>query len=255
MSDRDFNRRNFNRSTEGTNPYFPLVPGTRFTWKGHASIDGERVSRTIETTITDMTKVIAGVKTVVGRDVDMTDGAVNELELTFFAQDDFGNVWYFGEYSEEYEDGEFVESPTWLAGLRGARAGVMMPARPQRGTPDYAEGWGPEVDWSDRGKVHRVGIKDCVPVSCYRNVVVIDEFSFDEPGMHQLKYYAPDVGGIRTSWHGANETEREELTLTSLKRLSPRELNQLRKDIIEQDRRGYQRSPRVYAKTAPIERR
>jgi hypothetical protein len=254
-SDKDFDPKNFTHSTEITNPYFPMTPGTQFLWKGHAYDDGEKVSRAIEFTVTDQTKLIDGVRTVVGRDRDITEGKAEEVELTFFAQDDVGTVWYFGEYSEEYDDKRIVKSPTWLAGLHGARPGIMMPAQPRTQTPDYAEGWGGDLHWNDRAKVHRVGVKDCGPTGCYKDIVVIDEFNPDEPGQHQLKYYAPNVGGVRTDYSGENEIEREQLALVSRKNLDGRAFADLREDVLEEENRAYQRSADKYGKTARMEKR
>jgi hypothetical protein len=254
-SDKDFDPKNFSHSTDVTNPYFPMTPGTQFLWKGHAYDDGEKVSRAIEFTVTDQTKMIDGVRTVVGRDRDITEGKAEEVELTFFAQDDVGTVWYFGEYSEEYDDKRIVKSPTWLAGLHGARPGIMMPAQPRTKTPDYAEGWGGDLHWNDRAKVHRVGVKDCGPTGCYEDIVVIDEFNPDEPGQHQLKYYAPNVGGVRTDYSGENETEREQLALVSRKHLDERTFADLREDVLEEENRAYQRSAEKYGKTARMEKR
>jgi len=252
--DSDFDPANFSAPTEVTNPWFPLVPGTRFTWKGHAT-DEERVSREVVFTVTDMTKVVDGVQTIVAWDRDYTDGELEEVELTFFAQDDDGNVWYFGEYPEELDGEKIVKTPAWIAGLRGARAGIMMPAVPRLGTPSYAEGWGgSDVNWTDRGRVFRVGQETCVPVDCYPDVVVIDEFNPDEPGMHQLKYYAPDVGGVRVGWRGAREEEREVLVLVSLEQLSPAEMDEVRGIVLAQEARAYRISPDVYGQTEPIRR-
>ncbi|MDH4112512.1 MAG: hypothetical protein OEV60_07520 [Actinomycetota bacterium] len=64
-SDTDFDAANFSNSTDVTCSHFPLVPGTRFTWKGHALDDDEPVTRRTEFTVTDMTKVIDGIETVV----------------------------------------------------------------------------------------------------------------------------------------------------------------------------------------------
>ena len=255
-SDTDFDPANFSNPTQVTNPYFSLVPGTRFTWKGHALDEGELIKREIEFTVTDMTKVIDGVETVVAWDRDFTDGALEEVELTFFAQDDDGTVWYFGEYPEEYDGKKLVKSPVWLGGLHEARTGITMQALPRLGTPDYAEGWGgTDVDWTDRGKVDQVGIDNCVPVDCYSDVVVIDEFNPDEPGKHQLKYYAADVGGIRTGWRGNKEDEQEELALVSLVHLSSSEMEEVRQAVLDQEARAYDRSPDVYGQTEPIRQR
>jgi hypothetical protein len=47
--------------------------------------------------------MVDGVQTVVAWDRDFLEGKLQEQELAFFAQDDQGNVWNFGEYPEEYE--------------------------------------------------------------------------------------------------------------------------------------------------------
>ena len=191
-TDADFDQANFTHPTEVANPWFPLVPGTRFTWEGHATDEGERVTRKVVFTVTDLTKVVNGVPTVVTYDNDFTSGELEEDELSFFAQDDDGNVWYLGEYPEELDGGKVDKTPTWIAGLHGARAGIHMPAVPRLDTPSYAMGWGgSDVDWTDRGKVDQLGKEICVPLACYADVLVIDEFNPDEPGTHQLKFYAP----------------------------------------------------------------
>jgi hypothetical protein len=253
VTDEDFDPSNFDHSAEVDNTWFPLVPGTQFTWEGHALDDGERISRAVVFTVTDMTKVIDGVRTVVTWDRDYTEGDQEEIEITLFAQDNDGNVWQLGEYPEEYDGEEIVKTPTWIAGLHGARPGIIMLANPQPGMPDYAEGWGPEVHWNDRAKPYRVGEKTCVPAGCYRDVVVIDEFNPDEPGAHQLKYYAPGVGGVRVGWRGAKEEEQEELMLVDLQHLSPSQLAAVDQKVLEQEKRGYRYSPDVYGQTEPIE--
>jgi hypothetical protein len=254
-SDQDFDPANFSHPTQVTNPYLPMRPGTQMLWKGHAIDDGAKVSRAIEFTVTDLTKIIGGVRTVVARDRDFTEGKAEEVELTFYAQDDSGTVWYFGEYSEEYDDAKIVKSPLWLAGLKGARAGIMMPAEPRTKTPDYAEGWGgSDLHWNDRARVHATGERTCAPTGCYRDVVVLDEFNPGEPDQHQLKYYAPHVGGVRTGWSGKNETEREELALVSRRTLDPQALTDLRQDVLDEEKRAYQRSPGTYGQTARMER-
>ena len=91
-----------------------------------------------------------------------------------------------------------------------------------------------------------------MPVGCYHDVVVIDEFSRDEPGAHQLKYYAPGVGGVRVGWRGPNEEEREVLVLTELAHLDEEAMEKVRSQVFQQEERGYRISD-VYAQSAPIE--
>jgi hypothetical protein len=255
-ADSDFDPKNFSHPLEFTNPYFPMVPGTRLHWKGHAfdEDDGSRIEREIDFTVSDLTKVVDGVQTRVAWERDYTDGEMEEVELTYYAQDDFGTVWYFGEYSEEIDNGKIDDSPAWLGGQQKARPGITMQAKPATGTKDYAEGWGPAVEWNDRAKVDQVGISNCVSTGCYQDVVVIAEFNPDEPGKTQLKYYAPGIGGIRTGWRGKNEKEREELQLTSHATISDTELASVDKAMVAQEKRAYSRRPQVFGPTAHMEK-
>ena len=101
----------------------------------------EEIPHRLEFTVTDLTKDIAGVRTVVAWIVDISDGQVVEKEIAFYAQDNDGNVWFLGEHPEEYEDGEFVEAPTWVAGVENAIPGIKMKAEPRQGAPAYFQGW------------------------------------------------------------------------------------------------------------------
>ena len=255
-ADSDFNPKNFSHPLEITNQWFPMVPGARLHWKGHAFDEeyGSRIQREIDFTVSDLTKVIDGVQTRVAWERDYSNGEMEEVELTYYAQDDFGTVWYFGEYPEEIDNGKIDDSPTWLAGLQKARPGITMQTKPATGTKDYAEGWGPAVEWNDRAKVDQVGISNCVSTGCYQDVVVIAEFNPDEPGKTQLKYYAPGIGGIRTGWRGKNEKEREELQLTSHATISDTELASVDKAMVAQEKRAYSRRPQVFGPTAHMEK-
>src|SRR4030067_3784774 len=130
-----------------------------------------------------------------------------EKEIAFYAQDNDGNVWYLGEHPEEYEDGKFVAAPTWIAGLAEARAGIKMMAEPQPGMPSYFQGWGPAVGWTDYAQVEQMGQETCVPVDCYKDVLVIAETSLGETGAFQVKYYARGGGGGRVGWRGGDGSQ------------------------------------------------
>jgi len=251
-SARDFDPDAFGDSTVVDNAYFPLVPGTRWTWEGHAFDEGERIERQVVFTVSDVTKEIGGVPTVVGLDIDSNDGERAEQEIMFFAQDVDGNVWLFGEYPEEYEGNKIVKTPAWIHGYEGALAGLAMKADPSPGEPDYAQGWGPKIGWNDRAEVFAMGEKTCTPVDCYDNVLIMREFSRDEPGASQLKYYAPGIGGIRIGWMGPNEEEQEEMVLVRYEHLTAEELDEVRAIVLAQEERAYERSD-VYGNTTPIE--
>jgi hypothetical protein len=212
----------------------------------------EEIPHRIEFTVTDLTKEIAGVSTVVAWVVDYSDGQVVEQEIAFYAQDNDGNVWYLGEHPEEYEDGEFVEAPTWLAGVEDAVAGIKMKAEPQMGTPGYFQGWAPAEEWTDYGQVDQMGQETCVAVDCYQDVLVIAESSLEEEDAYQLKYYAPGVGSVRVGWRGADATQ-EELELVELVQLSPKALAEVRDEALALEEHAYEISQDVYGQTPPAD--
>jgi hypothetical protein len=250
----DFDRAQFDNPTSIDNKWLPLKPGTQLVYEGSAIVDEEgRQPRRVVTIVTDLTKVIDGVRTLVIWERDFTAGQLNEPEIAFFAQDNAGNVWLVGEYPEEYENGKFDKAPAWISGQKDARAGIAMLAEPKLGAPDYAQGYAPPpVDFDDRARVYKAGQQACVPVDCYENVLVTEEFNPSEPGSYQLKYYASGVGSVRVGWRGEKEEERETLKLVDLKHLSPEALAKVRSEAMEMDRRAYERSE-AYHDTQPAE--
>jgi hypothetical protein len=104
----------------------PLIPGTQLTLNGEADRGGGLLPHEVVTTVTDLTKVIDGVRAVVILEKDINEGVLQEAELRFEAQDNAGNIWNLGEYPEEYEDGKFSAAPdVWLAGLAKAEPGQL----------------------------------------------------------------------------------------------------------------------------------
>lgn len=248
----DFDPSNFDDPTNIDNNWLPLKPGTQLVLEGITEEAGLRIPHRITFTVTDLTKEINGVRTVVAYIVDSSNNQPVERELAFYAQDNDGNVWYLGEYPEVYEDDKLVEAPAWIAGLKGARAGIKMKVDPQLGTSSYSQGWGPAVNWTDRAQVAQMGQELCVPVDCYADVLVIEEFSREEVGAFQLKYYAPGVGNVGVGWRGADAT-KETLELVDYVELSPEALADIRAEALEQEERGYGISKEVYAQTRPME--
>ncbi len=252
----DFDPADFDAtSIDIDNAYLPLEPGTMLVYDGSVvGDDGERIPHQIFSVVTDLVKRVDGIWSVVIWERDITDGELVEAEIAFFAQDRAGNVWRMGEYPEEYEGGVVLEAPAWLSGLEDAVAGIAMPAIPLIGTPSYSQGWGPEVDFIDRGRVDAVDLDECVFTGCYSGVVRIEEFNVDEPGAVQLKYFAPNLGNIRVDWGGIDET-MEILELTEIRRLSDGELAEARAEALALEARAYATSQQLYGMTLPAERR
>lgn len=246
-----FSQRDFTHPIRIDNQWLPLTPGMQFILDGVASRTGELLPHRVVFTVTDLTKVINGVRSVVMWDRDYNNEVLAEAELAFFAQDDEGNIWTMGEYPEEYENGEFIGAPsTWIAGLAGADAGILVPGGSRIGFR-FLQGWAPDVNFLDCGTVYMTGQTACTPYGCYENVLVTDEWSPLEPGSgHQRKYYAPGVGNVKIG--AVDDPEGETLVLTSIIHLSPALLAEARAAALKLEARAYQVSD-VYFWTRPAE--
>ncbi len=187
------------------NPYLPLRPGNRWVYE---SQDGD--AETITVTVTDETRVVAGVTTTVVSDVvTEADGTVVEETFDWFAQDRDGNVWYFGEATTEYDDrGRPDTAGSWEAGVDGAQAGLVMPATPRVGDgfrQEYAEGVA-----EDQAIVLEVDGERTIGLGTYSDVVVTEDTTPLEPDLVEQKYYAPGVGLILEETESGG-TDRVEL--------------------------------------------
>jgi hypothetical protein len=253
-TEKDFDPQgNFSAPTRVDNRWHPLVPGTQFVFEGRADRGlGPRPHRVIFT-VTGLTKPIDGVDTMVLFDRDINRNRLAEAEITFFAQDDDGNVWNFGEYPEEYApDGSFDGAPsTWLSGKLGARAGILMRGDPQPGTPTYMQGSAPKIGFGDTASVLRYEPRRCVPVGCFTHVLVVDETNPLDPGDgHQLKRYAEGLGNISVA-PGRGGKEREILELVKVQELRPQTLEKLNQQALRLDRRAYRTVKRVWGGSGP----
>jgi len=178
------------------NPYFPLPPGTVWKYDEKAG----RYSSQDEMTVTAQTRVVMGVRCVVVHDVERANGKVREDTNDWYAQDDAGNVWYFGEDTREYRsDGKVDRSGSWEAGVRGAQPGVIMWADPKPGAP-YRQEYLAKVA-EDMGQVTAVGVSTTVPYGSFQNCVRTKDWSTLEQGSEK-KWYARGVGCVRTESTG-----------------------------------------------------
>jgi hypothetical protein len=249
----NFDASNFSNPTNITNEWMPLKPGMRYVFEGTTlSDENDPLPHRVEIHITDFTKVIDGLNTVVAWDLDYSDEQLVEAELAFFAQDNDGNVWRMGEYPVEYEEGEVVATPCWLSGIEDAIAGISMRGNPELGSPSYSQGWGPGVGFTDRGQVYNFETKTCVPLDCYEDVLVIRETSLAEPDAFQLKYWAKGIGNVKVGWGGEGEKTQEILELVEMTKLDDEAFAEVRKKALELEEEAYKNSKNVYGKTSPL---
>lgn len=241
----------FDRPTNIDHEWWPLEPGTRLTYEGFTVDEGKKIRHRIVETVTNLTKVVNGVRTVVNLELDYRDGKLLEKEIAFHAQDNEGNVWHLGQLRETYEEGKhLVGGQSWLVGHpKEAKAGIRMLAKPGLGTPAYSQGFAPApFYWTDRARVTQMGKKTKVPAGVYNDVMVIEEWDEESPkGAVQTKYYARGVGIVRIGFRGA-DLSKEEMVLVKVEQLSPDAMAQAHAAALDLEQRAYE-----YSRTSPVE--
>lgn len=184
------------------NPYLMLVPGyTRVYEKG---------DETVTVTVTHETVEIMGVTCIVVRDIAEEGGVLVEETDDWFAQDLAGNVWYFGEFVRNYEDGVLHDlDGSFRAGVDGAKPGIAMPAAPQVGDVYRQEWFLNEAE--DLAEVLGTAASESAPAaSCDGTCLQNRDFSPLEPDTSEHKFYVPGIGEI-VAYHVDEPEEREEL--------------------------------------------
>jgi hypothetical protein len=221
------------------NLWQPLTPGLQSVARGYVNVGNRRLPHIRVYTVTDVVKVIDGVRSVAVLDQDMDGGQITEQAIDYLSIDARGTVWYRGSYTESYEGGRFLNAlDGWLSGRQGAKAGIFMPARPRVGAPAYYQQQVPGQE-ATSAQVVRTHQTKCVPFRCFKNVVVIRE------GGAEYKYYAPGVGGIRTeprSSGGPQETE----DLINVRQLGARGLAEISAEVLKLDKHARTTMPDAF---------
>jgi len=176
-----------------TNPWFPLKPGS--VWRYEGLKEGTKTTDTV--TATHKTKKILGVTTTVVHDVVSVGGKPEEVTDDFYAQDRHGNVWYFGEETEELnaQGKQTSTEGSFEAGVEGARTGVLIPGRPKVGLVGRQEFLKGEAE--DHFKVLDLKASVSVPFVSTQNALRTKEWTPLEPGTIDNKYYVRGVGTVR----------------------------------------------------------
>jgi hypothetical protein len=185
------------------NPLFPLVPGTTFIYEDHF---GGNLMRD-EFAVTHNTRVIDGVTCVVVHDSVFTNGVLTEDTLDFHAQDTDGNVWYFGENTQELVDGLInTIAGTFMAGVNGDKPGIIMKAHPAVG--DFYRQEFSLSNAEDFAETLSLNEVVTVPFGTFNHCLKSQEKSPLEPDVLEDKFYAPGVGNILTvDVHTGERTE------------------------------------------------
>ena len=151
------------------NPWFPLEPGTTWTY----TVDDTAGAHTMTVTAAPGPEV-AGVATTARVSTEGSD-----VVTDWYAEDDRGNVWWFG------------REGSWQAGEDGAEAGLAMADTPRVGD-GYRPALAPGVS-EDTATVIALDDRVTVPAGTFETLLV-DGRSELEPGVHTHLSYAEGVG-------------------------------------------------------------
>jgi hypothetical protein len=189
------------------NPYFPLIPGSSYRWRGTSN--GRPASDVL--TVTHATRRILGVETTVLHDRAYRGGRLIESTTDWYAQDRQGDVWYFGEATKAFGSrGQVVSREgSWEAGVDGALAGIFMPGRPRVGQgfrQEYLEGHA-----EDHFTIRSLRATVQTPFVTSRQAMRTTETTPLEPGVIDAKYYVRGVGTVVEASVKGPDHERLEL--------------------------------------------
>jgi hypothetical protein len=181
-------------SARVTNSYYPLLPGMRWEYRG---VKDSRPLRDV-VVVTRRVERIGGVTCAVVIDRVYVDGRLAESTADWFAQDQKGTVWYFGEATRELDRQGRVTSTegSWRAGVDGARQGVFMPARPQVGRSFAQEHYPGHAE--DRFRVVSATATIRVPFGTFQDRALrTEEWTPLEPGVRDAKWYVKGIGQVK----------------------------------------------------------
>jgi hypothetical protein len=192
------------------NPWFPLVAGTRWTYR--YLTPGNR--DTVVATVLPRTRTVQGVATTAVRlAVRTSSGGTTFAAVRWYAQDTAGNVWWFGQRVGRTLPIDPLATRSWRAGRRGAEAGLEMPAQPRVGD-GFVNGSRPGT-MERRSTVLSVDAAVALPRGGYRHAVETRDLSALAPIRVVTTFFAPGVGIVAQDTSG---TPGSELTLVRTSR-------------------------------------
>jgi hypothetical protein len=184
-------------SNAGRNAYFSLNPGDVLVFEGED--DGETLELQI-TVLRDRQPITLenrSISTRVVEEREWLDGELVEVSRNFFARcEETGDVFYFGEDVDIYEDGEIVSHDgAWRAGVSGALPGLIMPGRFLLGSRYFQE-LAPGIAL-DRAEHVAMELTIETEAGTFEDCVETVETSPLEPGSESTKVYCPGVGLVQ----------------------------------------------------------
>jgi hypothetical protein len=196
------------------NPFAPFVVGGSKSYEGS---NGSAVAEVTDEYLSATRAFVLEGQPVECRqlvEIDYEDGVLHEISQNFFAQDDDGSVWYFGETVDNYVDGQIDNHEgSWLVGgptdpadpietATAAQPGLFMPAAPQPGDHWKPENLFPIVD--ETVTLLKAGLELELVAGDFEGVILTRETSLLQGSTPERKWYAPGVGVVLAK--GAGES-------------------------------------------------
>ena len=181
----------FSHPTDVTNSYLPYG---HFRQDILTGTEGGKQARVVRTRMPGTkTFMIEGkpVSAIIVADSGWLGGELEEVALDYYAQSDHGDVYYFGEDVNNYENGKVVNHEgSWLYGVHTRTLGIMFPATPKLGLRYRPEDV-PKITQED-DEVMSLTETVTVPAGTYHKCVRVKEVLSD--GAVEFKQYCPNVG-------------------------------------------------------------
>jgi hypothetical protein len=195
-------------STRIANPWFPLARGSVYVYEGQK--DGKQARDVM--TVTQKTKVIAGIRALPVADRLFLNGSLAERTTDWYAQDKRGTVWYLGEKTAELNaQGKVTNTEgSFLNGRDGAKGGIFMPARPAVGQSGQQESFKGEAE--DRFRILSLATSIATPAVTSQNAMLTEETTPLEPGVVDHKYYVQGIGTVKEQQVAGAQPGQEEVT-------------------------------------------
>ena len=185
-----------------TNPWFPLVPGTVYVYRG--TKDGKQAIDVLA--VTHRKQTIDGIRATVINDRLYENGRLAERTTDWYAQDRGGTVWYLGEKTATLNArGNVLDTAgSWMAGVGDAHAGIYMPGHPQPSQvarQEYAKGQA-----EDQFRILQFGAHADVGGVSSQHALLTQETTALEPGVVDHKLYVRGIGtALEETVKGGNE--------------------------------------------------
>lgn len=198
----------FSNSTTVNNPYHPVAVGKKYIYQGQTTDGLER----IEEKRLAGTKTILGITCIIVNFKAYLNGILIEEAFDWYAQDNIGNLWYFGEAVDNYNSNGTLKdhAGSWEAGVDGAKPGLIMPASPQVGMKYREEYYFNHAE--DEAEILSIAEMVTIPYGSFTNCVKTKNYTALEPDLVENKYYAPGIGLVKE----VNITDGTEIKLIAI---------------------------------------